>query len=241
MCDRHTGTRTHTPTHRLIYTNTSTHTNRSAQTHTHGVYIWSHTHRHIQSHTHRHKHTYTHENHKSKTTNKTPTLTIIIVIIIIVVFSILFKPCRKFESSYQDKTPAAARAALPIRSSTCSIFVRPNKCMAANALGSLTCAQMLMHAKTNQGRINTPWDRRRWLHNRRFRWPSLWRQWRPPDRRGGTRGFGARASDPCRSGKERPYASLCAPPSRICCTPAWEQIYIWSLATERRQKTFSDR
>ena len=42
-------------------------------------------------------------------------------------------PCRKFGLPYLGKATAAARAALPIPNSACSIFVCPNKGMAASA------------------------------------------------------------------------------------------------------------
>ena len=50
---------------------------------------------------------------------------------------------------------AAARAALPIRISVCSIFVCPNSGMAASVLGFLTCAQKLLQTIAHGGCTDT--------------------------------------------------------------------------------------
>ena len=59
----------------------------------------------------------------------------------------------KLGSPYQGKATAAARAALAISASVCSIFECPNNGIVC--LGFLTSAQMLMHAIIHVGCINT--------------------------------------------------------------------------------------
>ena len=48
-------------------------------------------------------------------------------------FSTSFIPCEKFGSSYPGKATVAARPALPVPKSACSIFVCPYKGLAAHA------------------------------------------------------------------------------------------------------------
>ena len=66
-----------------------------------------------------------------------------------------FIPCGKFGSPYLDKATAAARAALPIPSRECGIFVSPNEWYGCQCLGSLKCAQMLKHAIAHEGCTDT--------------------------------------------------------------------------------------
>ena len=66
-----------------------------------------------------------------------------------------FIPCGKFGSPYLRKATSAARAALPIPNSACGIFVCPNKRYGCQCLGSLTCAQMLVHAIAHEGCTDT--------------------------------------------------------------------------------------
>ena len=58
----------------------------------------------------------------------------------------------KLGSPYQRKATAAARAALAISASVCSIFECPNNGMVC--FGFLTFAQMLMHAIAHEGCTN---------------------------------------------------------------------------------------
>ena len=64
-------------------------------------------------------------------------------------------PCGKFGWPYLGKATTAARAALPIPNSACGIFVCPNKRYGCQCLGSLTCAQMLVHAIAHEGCTDT--------------------------------------------------------------------------------------
>ena len=59
-----------------------------------------------------------------------------------------------FGSPNLGKATAAARAALPIPISMCSIFVCPNNGMAASAWDFLTCEQISMRLYT--GAVRTP-------------------------------------------------------------------------------------
>ena len=54
--------------------------------------------------------------------------------------------CGKFGSPYLGKATAAARAALPISTSVCSVFRVSKQWNGCQCLGFLTCAQMLMQA-----------------------------------------------------------------------------------------------
>ena len=53
------------------------------------------------------------------------------------------------------KATAAARAALPTANSACGISVCPNKGMGCQCSGSLTCAEMLIHAIAHGGYTGT--------------------------------------------------------------------------------------
>ena len=54
-------------------------------------------------------------------------------------------------SPYLGMATAAERTALSVPNSACSIFVYPNEGCGCQCLGSLTCAQMLMHAIAHEG------------------------------------------------------------------------------------------
>ena len=58
--------------------------------------------------------------------------------------------CGKYGSPHLGKTTAAARAALPIPISVCSIGGCPNSGVAASVWDFLTCAQLLMHTEAVQ-------------------------------------------------------------------------------------------
>ena len=75
--------------------------------------------------------------------------------VLLLFFSTSFIPCGKLGSPYLGKATAAARAALPVPNSARGIFVCPNKGMVAIFWGSLTCAQMLMHAIAREGCTDT--------------------------------------------------------------------------------------
>ena len=65
-------------------------------------------------------------------------------------FSTSLIPWGKFRSPYLGKATAAARAALPIPNSACSIFMRPSKGMVANALD-------LEHMRTDGNACDCTW------------------------------------------------------------------------------------
>ena len=72
-----------------------------------------------------------------------------------VVLNTSFIPCGKFRWPCLGKTTAATRAALPIPTSVCCIFMCPENGNSCQCLGFLTCVQMLMYATTHEGFTNT--------------------------------------------------------------------------------------
>ena len=66
-----------------------------------------------------------------------------------------FVPCGKWGSPYLGKTTAAARAALPHAYQCVQYFPVSKQWYACQCLGSLTCAQMLMHALARGGCTDT--------------------------------------------------------------------------------------
>ena len=73
----------------------------------------------------------------------------IIIIIIIII------PRGKFGSAYLGKATTAERAALPIPSRVCGIFLCPDNGMAAGVWDFLTCTHMLMQAIAQGGCADT--------------------------------------------------------------------------------------